>query len=79
MEMEEDPEEWKKFYNKTREYVVFLLLFLTLYFISYCLILVFKKKNNCLYSGGDYHHLIRAVQYSDNTCDLATTLWSDSI
>ncbi|GFY40579.1 protein LMBR1L [Trichonephila inaurata madagascariensis] len=30
---------------------VFLLLFLTLYFISYCLILIFKKKNNDLYSG----------------------------
>ncbi|CAL1271726.1 unnamed protein product [Larinioides sclopetarius] len=51
MELDEDPEDWKKFYNKTREYVVFLLLFITLYFTSYCLILIFKKKNNGLYTG----------------------------
>ncbi|KAG8200148.1 hypothetical protein JTE90_018931 [Oedothorax gibbosus] len=53
MENEDDPEDWKIFYNKIREYVVFLLIFLTLYFISYCLIFLFKKhmKTNGLFSG----------------------------
>ncbi|GBN25596.1 hypothetical protein AVEN_153975-1 [Araneus ventricosus] len=51
MELDEDPEDWKRFYNKTREYVVFLLLFIILYFTSYFLILIFKKKNNGLYTG----------------------------
>ncbi|XP_015913131.1 protein Lilipod isoform X2 [Parasteatoda tepidariorum] len=48
---DQDHEEWKAFHEKTREIIVFLLLFLSLYFASYCFILLFRKRKNDLFSG----------------------------
>lgn len=56
--MEEDADQWERvFHNTVREYVIFLLLLILLYSLSYALISAFRRKTEEFYAG-DYEDAV---------------------